>query len=402
MQAVILAGGRGTRLYPLTLTRPKPLLKVANRTILEHNLDQLVGIVDHTIIVVGQMKEQIIEKISDNYKGIKVTYALQKKPLGTGDAVKSAMPFLDKSFIVMHGDDLHFRSSVEKLLKKSPPCMMLKEVQNPECFGVVKVGGGKVQGLSEKPNKPDSNLVNEGLFFFEKDLFNKKIKMTKRGEYELTDYVKALGKGKMNYEIADYWFPISYPWDLLEANKFMIETLAKPVDKLLEKEEMVKGIVEEGCNMKENVWVGEGTIIKSGAYIEKDVVIGKNCVVGPNCFIRSGTALGDGCRIGQAVEIKNSIFFENSKAPHLSYVGDSIIGSNTNLAAGTITANVRHDGGNVRSKVKGVLIDTGRRKLGAIIGDNVKTGIGTLIYPGRKIWPGQRTLPQDVVKADKE
>jgi len=402
MQAVILAAGKGTRLHPLTLTRPKPLLKVANKTILEHNLDQLVGFVDHVFIVVNHFKEQIIEKIGESYKGIKVTYVEQEKPLGTGDAVKSTLPFLDKKFLVIYGDDLHFRSSIEKLLKKSAPCMMLKEVQNPERFGVVTVDGKKVQSLVEKPDKPSSNLVNEGLYLFGKEMFDAKIGLSERGEYELTDYIKALGPGKVNYEVAEHWFPISYPWDLLDANAFLIENMAKPTDKFLEKEEKIKGIVEEGCNIKENVWIGEGTVVKSGAYIEKNVVVGKNCVLGPNCFIRSGTALSDGCRVGQAVEIKNSIFFDNSKAPHLSYVGDSVIGSNTNLAAGTITANVRHDGANVKSVVKGSLVDTGRRKMGSIIGDNVKTGIGTLIYPGRKIWPGQRTLPQEVVKVDKQ
>jgi UDP-N-acetylglucosamine diphosphorylase/glucosamine-1-phosphate N-acetyltransferase len=401
MQAVILAAGKGTRLAPLTETRPKPLLRVANKTIIEHNLDQLVGLVDHVFIVVNHFKEQIIAQVGQNYKGIKITYVDQAQPLGTGDAVKSALPFLDKKFLVIYGDDVHFRSSFEKILKRPAPCMMLKEVKNPECFGVVTIDGKKVQSLIEKPDKPVSNLANEGLYLLDKGMFDAKIELTERGEYELTDYIRALGPGKMNYEIADYWFPISYPWDLLEANKFVIESLAKPTDKLLEKEDKIKGIIEENCNIKENVWIGEGTVLKSGTYIEKDVVIGKNCKIGPNCYIRSGTSIGDGCHIGQATEIKNSILFDKSNAPHLNYVGDSVIGSGCNLGAGTIIANLKHDNSNVKSIVKGVLIDTGRRKLGAIIGDNVKTGIGTMVYPGRKLWPGARTAPQENVKEDK-
>lgn len=401
MQAVILAAGKGTRLHPLTLTRPKPLLRVANKTILEHNLDQLVGLVDHAFIVVNYLKEQIIAQIGEEYKGIRITYIDQENPLGTGDAVKSALPSLDKTFVVMQADDLHFRSSIEKLLKKKAPAMMLKKVPNPECFGVVTVALGKVQSLIEKPDKPVSNLANEGLYLLTKDMFDAEVKLSERGEYELTDYVKALGEGKMNYETAEYWFPISYPWDLLDANKFLIENLAKFTDKFLEKDEKIKGVIEENCCIKENVWIGEGTVVKSGTYIEKEVIIGKNCKIGPNCYIRSGTAIGDGCHIGQATEVKNSIFLDKSNAPHLNYVGDTVMGSGCNLGAGTIVANLRHDNGNVKSMVKGTLIDTGRRKMGAIIGDNVKTSVGTLIMPGRKVWTNCRTLPNEIIKEDK-
>jgi len=402
MQAVIMAAGKGTRLAPLTEVRPKPLLRVANKTILEHNLDQLVGISDHVFIVVNHFKEQVIAQIGQEYKGMRITFVDQEKPLGTGDAIKSALPFLDKKFIVMNGDDVYFREGIEKVVKKSP-CLLLKEVKNPESFGVVTVSGTKVSGIIEKPDKPISNLVNMGVYFLEKDIFSIALQPSERGEYELVDYLKPLIQaGKLNFEVAENWFPITYPWSLLDANAFLLEQLNKPTDKMLEKEEKIKGIVEENCNLKENVWIGEGTIIKSGTYIEKNVMIGKNCIIGPNCFIRSGTTIGNSCHVGQAVELKNTIIFDKSNVPHLSYVGDSVIGSGSNLGAGTITANLRHDGANVKSEVKGVLIDTGRRKLGAIIGDNVKTGIGTMIYPGRKLWPGARTIPQENIKEDRK
>ena len=108
----------------------------------------------------------------------------------------------------------------------------------------------------------------------------------------------------------------------------------------------------------------------------------------------------DNCSIGAGVEIKNSIIGTNTNINHLSYVGDSIIGSNVNLGAGTIIANLRHDGETVKSLVKDVLIDTKRKKLGAIVGDSVKTGVSTVIYPGRKIWPNKTTHPQEKVEKD--
>jgi len=148
------------------------------------------------------------------------------------------------------------------------------------------------------------------------------------------------------------------------------------------------------------VIVKEGTVIKSGVYIEGPVYIGKDCIIGPNCFLRAGTVIEDGCRIGQAVEVKNSLVGKGTFASHLAYIGDSIIGENCNFGAGTITANFRHDKQSIKTTVKDQLIDTKRVKFGTVMGDNVKTGIHTIIYPGRKIWSGKTTLPGEKVEKD--
>ena len=139
----------------------------------------------------------------------------------------------------------------------------------------------------------------------------------------------------------------------------------------------------------------------NGTYIEGNVMIGKDCKIGPNAYIRDGTTIGDGCHVGASVELKNMILMDNSNIPHLSYIADSVIGEKCNLGAGTITSNLRHDNNNVKSVVKDKLIDTGRRKLGVIIGDNVHTGINTSFYPGRKLWPNTTTLPGEIIKKDK-
>ena len=142
--------------------------------------------------------------------------------------------------------------------------------------------------------------------------------------------------------------------------------------------------------LKGAVSIGKGTIVRSGTYIVGPVIIGSNCDIGPNCFIRASTAIGDNCHIGAAVEVKNSIIMSGSKVPHLNYVGDSVIGENCNLGAGTKVANLKLDKRNIFIDGK----DTGRRKLGAIIGDNVQTGInssinvGTLIGNNSFIGPG--------------
>jgi carbonic anhydrase/acetyltransferase-like protein (isoleucine patch superfamily) len=186
-------------------------------------------------------------------------------------------------------------------------------------------------------------------------------------------------------------FAISYPWDLLRVNEIMISVMAADTIE----GEVHPSTVVEGC-----LQVGKGTRILPGVFIEGNVVIGENCKIGPNCYIRGTTAIGDDCHIGQAVEVKNCIIMNGSSLGHLSYCGDSVIGEKVNFGAGTITANLRHDGKNHRSFVDGRLIDTGRRKLGVVVGDHVHTGIHTSLYPGRKIWPNCETRPGEIVQRD--
>ena len=184
---------------------------------------------------------------------------------------------------------------------------------------------------------------------------------------------------------------LRYSWDLLFVNEDIIGALT---------EDRIDGTVRERVTIDGNVEIGEGTVLLPGVYIEGNATIGKDCKIGPNCYIRGKTHIGDGCHIGQAVEIKNSILMNKVSVGHLSYVGDSIIGEKTNFGAGTTTANLRHDGKNHNSKIDGKQVDTGRRKLGVIVGDNVHTGINTSIYPGRKIWSDTSTLPGEIVKKD--
>lgn len=389
-QAVILAAGEGRRLRPLTLTRPKPLLPLANTFALKHNLEQLPKEITEVILVIGYKKEIIREKIGSSYQGKKIRYVLQEKQRGTGHAAKKASPFLKNNFLLLYGDDLYDKEDIKKCLFKKP-CISLKRVKNPSNFGVVVTKGQSVAGLLEKPQNPSSNLVNTGLYYLDKSIFNFKIKKSKRGEYEFTDYLKELiEKDKLYFSLAQNWIPISCSWNLLDANEFLLKKLKRKIS----------GRIEKNVTLKGSVVVGKGTLIESGSRIEGPVYIGKNCQIGPNSYIRPSTSIQDNCKVGQAVEIKNSVIGSNTKIPHLSYVGDSIIGENCNLAAGTIIANLRHDGQNIKTWINGAFVDTGRRKFGTIIGDNVKTGVGTLVYPGRKIWPNKTTLPGEIVKKD--
>jgi bifunctional UDP-N-acetylglucosamine pyrophosphorylase/glucosamine-1-phosphate N-acetyltransferase len=389
-QAVILCAGRGTRIYPLTLTKPKPLLKVCGKTILGHNLDQLQGLVKEAILVIGYKGEQIKESFGDRYKNISIKYVWQKQALGTGDAAKKASSLIKDRFLLLYGDDLHDKQDIKKCIEKFP-CILLKRVQEPSAFGQVKTERNNVKYLVEKPKTNVSNLVNTGVYYLDKSIFDFNIKKSPRGEYEFTDYIKHFIKTeKLNYGIAENWMPIPYVWSLLDANESLLNKAKKKNSGICDKNSIIEG----------KVIIEEGSVIKNGVRIEGPAYIGKGCVIGPNAFIRKHSCIGEGCRIGQAVEIKNSIIGQGTFVPHLSYVGDSVIGDNCNFGARTIVANLRHDGANVNTTVKGKLIDTRRRKFGTVFGDNVKAGIGTLVYPGRKIWPDKLTKPGEIVKKD--
>lgn len=191
--------------------------------------------------------------------------------------------------------------------------------------------------------------------------------------------------------IAKSSFMIRYPWDFLRANELAVAEL---------KSETIYGDVHPAAVIEGTIFLGHGSRILPGVFIEGNVVIGAHCKIGPNCYIRGNTSIGNNCHIGQSVEIKNSLILSNTNVGHLSYIGDSVLGENVNLGAGTITSNLRHDGKNTRSMVSGLLVDTGRRKFGTIIGDRVHTGINTSIYPGRKLWPETSTRPGEIVQRD--
>jgi UDP-N-acetylglucosamine diphosphorylase / glucose-1-phosphate thymidylyltransferase / UDP-N-acetylgalactosamine diphosphorylase / glucosamine-1-phosphate N-acetyltransferase / galactosamine-1-phosphate N-acetyltransferase len=395
MQAVIMAAGRSTRTYPLTLTRPKPLLPVMNKPILAHQLDALQGLVDGVVLVVNYRREQIEERFGDEYNGLPLKYVVQNDPLGTGHAVLQCADLVSEPFLAMNGDDLYAPGDLRRLAEEEQAALA-KEVPDPRLYGIYELtDGNRAVRLVEKPVDVFSNLANVGAYKFTPDVFDvlAETEASERGEIEITSAIQTLAEtGDFRVVTMDgYWLPVGYPWHLLDVNEHFLRT---------EGQLDIKGEVDPHAHINGRVAIGAGTVVRSGVVIDGPVCIGENASLGPNCWIRPGTTIGNGCRVGQASEIKNSILMDGAAVPHLSYAGDTVIGEGSNFGAGTITANVRHDGKNVQSMVKDQLVDSGRRKLGAIVADNVHTGIHTSIYPGRKLWPNTSTYPGETVTKD--
>ncbi len=383
MKAVILAAGEGKRMRPLTYERPKVMLPIAGKPLIEHLLEEVkeVGINDF-IFVVGYHDETIRDYFGKGKRwGVTIQYVMQKTQLGTADALRRTEGLVEDKFLMLNGDTIVSTDDIEKVITEDVNITLgVIEVRNPEDYGVVETEGERITKIHEKIRKPPSNLINAGVYLLNESIFEtlSKTAKSKRGELELTDSLQLLiedGNG-IFWKRIEHWIDVSYPWDLLAANELLIERIS-PVN---------KSELEENVWIKGKVSIGEGTVIKSGSYIEGPVVIGENCEIGPNSYIRANASIGAKCHIGNAVEIKNSIVMDGTKISHLSYVGDSVIGSRCNLGAGTKIANLRFDDAPVKAKG----LDTGRRKFGVIISDGVKTGINACIDAGTVI--GNNTL----------
>lgn len=389
MEAIILAAGEGTRLRPLTSTRPKPMLPIAGRPILEWDLEALRDSkVKKASIIVGYKKEAITDYFGDNFRGMKIEYITQREQLGTGHAVSMAEKCVNGRFLVMNGDLIVSKKLISNFVKdsnkfNSDASICVVEVKNPSEFGIVEVDGNRVKSIVEKPRDPKSNLANAGIYIFNSKIFDtiKRIEKSARLEYELTDAIKImLPEKRVNaFQCSERWIDIGRPWDLLDANEIIMKNRELDISK--------NSDIEKFAVIKGNVYIGSDTIIRSGSYIEGPVYIGKNCRIGPNCYIRPYSCILDNVHIGNSVEVKNSIIMSGTNIPHLSYVGDSIIGEKCNFGAGTNVANLRVDNDEVKIEIKNKPIKSGRRKFGCIMGDNVKTGINVSIMPGRAIYP---------------
>lgn len=396
MKAVVLVAGKGTRMEPLTSDCPKVMLQVANKPILEHILNSAIQAgIEGFVFITGYLEQQIREYFGDGSKwGVSIDYVQQKEQLGTANAIGYAKGHVEEAFLVLNGDMLIGQEDLKALLSRTEEAVIcVKEVENPSDFGVLEVENNKVVRIIEKPKNPPTKLANAGVYLFRESIFDfiDRTQASVRKEFEITDSIQMLidsGAAVGYSPLEGRWIDIGYPWDLLKANERLLKDLKSKCE----------GTVEPNATIKGEVVIGKGALIRNGSYIEGPVIIGENCDIGPNCFIRPSTAIGNHSRVGNAVEIKNTIVMEGTHVGHLSYVGDSIIGRRCNFGAGTKVANLRHDGKNIKVRMKGKILDSGRRKLGVIMGDDVHTGINTSINVGVMIEKGKYTSPGEIVK----
>ncbi|WP_324662163.1 bifunctional sugar-1-phosphate nucleotidylyltransferase/acetyltransferase [Haloarcula sediminis] len=393
MQAVVLAAGEGTRMRPLTENTPKPMLPVADRPLVAHTADTAIAAgAEELVFVVGYEADAVREYFGDSYGGVPVEFAVQEEQLGTADAVDAASEHLDGPFAVLNGDNLYDEASLSKLFDAAPS-IAAYSVPDPSNYGVLSTDGDRVTAIIEKPADPPTQLANAGAYVFPDEAREwLDVELSERGEREITDVVTQVIEA---YDVTavevDRWLDVGRPWELLEANEWKVGELERRID----------GEVRGDADLCGDVVVEKGAVIEPGVVIEGPALVRSGATVGPNAYIRGATVLGEDTHVGHGVEVKNSVVMADSNVPHVSYIGDSVLGTDVNLGASTQVANLRHDGEPVKVTVKGDRVSTGRRKFGIVAGDGVRTAINTSLNAGVVLSAGATTTPGESVTRDR-
>jgi glucose-1-phosphate thymidylyltransferase len=382
MKAVILAAGEGLRCRPLTLTRSKVMLPVANKPILEYVINALSkNDIKDIIIVVGYKKERIMDHFGNGINfGVKISYIDQDAQLGTAHAIKLAEPLVGEKFMVLNGDNLIDGETISDILRKESGDISLLSVSRDQItgYGVVMLEKGKVSRIIEKPRDRISHLVNTGIYIFSSSIFNEieKTPISEIGEYAITDTIQKIiekGTSVTNITTQRTWIDAVHSWDLLKANSVLLGKID---------EMKASGSIEKGAVIIGEVAIGDNSVIRSGSYIVGPVVIGKNCNIGPNTTILPSTAVGDNCSISSFTEIENSIVMNNTRIGTGSYISNSIIGSNNIIGPHFVT----EVGKNLNIEMKGILHHA--EELGSVAGDNNVIGHAVIVRAGKMISTG--------------
>jgi glucose-1-phosphate thymidylyltransferase len=336
MKGLILAGGHGTRLRPLTFTGNKHMIPIANKPMIFYGLDHLskAGI-EEIGVILGPIGEGVKETIGDGSRfGIKITYINQPDPKGLAHAVLVAEDFLKgEPFVMYLGDNLlkqGVRPLINSYFNHSSDCVIcVTQVNDPGRYGIVELDSkGKVSRLVEKPVELKSNLALAGAYLFNDSIFEaaKKIKPSWRNELEITDAIQTLldsGKKITVQHIDGWWKDTGKPEDLLEANQLVLDDLQSSIE----------GTMDASCQIIGRVSVGKGTVIRSDTRVKGPVIIGENCEIGPKVYLGPYTSIGDNVKILSG-EVEGSIIMQNVLINCNKRIIDSIIGRKSRLESG--------------------------------------------------------------------
>jgi len=352
MKGVILHGGHGTRLRPLTNTCPKPLLPICNKPMSQYALEHLrdIGISEIAIITGDVFPEKVREFYGDGQKfGVKITYIEQGEPKGISHAIRLTKDFVNGDrFVVFLGDNVLKKDLTDYKQKfesnNSDALILLCEVDNPSSFGIAELDGNQIKKIMEKPKNPPSNFAVIGIYFLSPVIFDiiDNLKPSLRGEYEITDALQIMLEKnlKITYDIVTgWWKDTGTPQDILHANKLILDTIG------------TKNQLFSGDSNAENVVIGKDTWISEDSIISGPSLIGENCEIGPTVRIGSYVSIGDNC-ILKNCNIENSIIMSNCK-----------INSNVNLSSSIIAHGSEIENNTTQKKHQVLLGEKSRLKL---------------------------------------
>ncbi len=333
MKGLILSGGKGTRLRPLTFTQAKQLVPVANKPVLFYGIEALVGAGIRDIgIIVGDTRDEIREAVGDGSRwgqDVRITYIEQPEPLGLAHAVLIAEPFLRGEPFVMYLGDNILKSGIISLVRefeerRPNALILLTPVPNPQMFGVAELRDNQVVRLVEKPKEPASNLALVGVYMFDAHIFEavKAIRPSWRNELEITDAIQYLvekGYVVQPHLVSGWWKDTGKIEDILDANRLILETI----------EGAVEGAVDEASKVSGAVIIEAGAVVRAST-IRGPAIIGAGCEIADS-YIGPFTSIQKGCRI-VGTEIEHSIVLEGSEILDIgSRIDESLIGRDVRI-----------------------------------------------------------------------
>jgi len=326
MKGIILHGGHGTRLRPLTHTGPKQLLPIANKPMSQYCLEAIyeTGITDIAIIIGGVGSDKVREYYGNGEKfGVNISYIKQDEPRGIAHAIRLCKEFVNnEKFLVFLGDNIIQKSIIEFVenfdSSDYDATVLLCEVDNPSRFGIADIGNNKIVKITEKPKNPTSNLAVTGIYLLTPRIFEiiDNLKPSWRNELEITDALDNLLKQNNNIsfeKITDYWKDTGTPEDIIHANG-----------------EIIKKTLEQSKKNKNEHLIGIDSIVESNVEIIEPVVIGKNCHISTGSSIGPNVSVGDNTSISVS-SIENSIIMQNCKINSDTKIKNSIIASNSEI-----------------------------------------------------------------------
>ncbi|MFW9986625.1 MAG: bifunctional sugar-1-phosphate nucleotidylyltransferase/acetyltransferase [Candidatus Odinarchaeota archaeon] len=403
MKTLILAAGHGTRLHPLTQSRPKAMLPLLDKPLLHHVIDsvQEAGLKE-IVLVVGHYREQIETYFGDGAQlGVQIHYAHQAEAKGEYDAVLAAEQALagEDQFLMTDCDIITSTTRFKDALKAGKNrdmALSLVEVPNPSQFGIVALEGKKITTIVEKP-KPGtepSNLAVAGVYIFTSEIFDM-LRQTKDLEVGIQQLINE-GHTVYASHSKGPWVDVGRTWNILDASSVLFERLHQKKSARIDS----SASVSEGAHIIGDVWINSGAKVFPGAALVGPVYVGPDTVVGNNCLIRDNAILNRNVSVGFSCEIRNTVMMPGSRVGHLAFVGDSILGFDADLGASVVLSNYRFDGKEVQVMLQDQLVSTNTDKFGAVIGDAVKIGCGAVVLPGRTIGYNSWVDPGVVVRKD--
>jgi bifunctional UDP-N-acetylglucosamine pyrophosphorylase/glucosamine-1-phosphate N-acetyltransferase len=400
MQAIILAAGESSRFWPLN-SKHKSQIKILGKSLVYWTIKNLTECGINDIIIIHNPNSPLKNELGNGKNfNCQISYAIQEKPLGTGNAVFLAKDFIKEPFFVLHPFKFYIKDIIRQILKKeketkSPIIFVATPTKRPQDYGILEFDNNKIIKICENPpqGKEPSDFKTLGIYFLRPEFFQYYEKIKNHHKEDLIDAFNLLLKDKGGGAVLlEKEMPtLKYPWNLFELLKLLFES-ENFKNHISSSAKIGKNVVLNGSiSIGKNVKIGENTVINGPCFI------GNNCQVGTNNVFRGPVNLENDVRTGAFTEIKNSIVQEGTHF-HSGYIGDSIIGKNCRFGAGFITANRRIDRGNIKSVAKDEKIDTNLIYFGIVVGNDTRFGINVGTMPGVLIGSNCLIGPATIVR----